>query len=125
MIRHARALMDARLYSGAYYICGYTIECALKACIARRTNQFDFPDKRFASSAWTHDLAELVKVSGLKPDFEVAKQADDVLRGNWQTVDSWSQDSRYEPRTQKAAEDLFTAVSDPVHGVLACIKRFW
>ena|ERR1700733_3413399 len=124
-LSHAQALMDAQLYSGAYYICGYAIECALKACIARRTNQFDFPDKRFATSAWTHDLAELVKVSGLKAEFEAAKQADDVLRGKWQTVDYWSEDSRYEPRDQKAAEERLAAVSDPTHGVLACIRRFW
>jgi hypothetical protein len=25
-LRHAKALMDAQLYSGAYYICGYVIE---------------------------------------------------------------------------------------------------
>jgi hypothetical protein len=97
----------------------------LKACIARRTNQFDFPDKKFTSRAWTHDLAALVTVSGLKPDFEAAKQANNVLRENWQTVDSWSENSRYERSTQKAAEDLFTSVSVPDHGVLACIKRFW
>jgi hypothetical protein len=62
---------------------------------------------------------------GLKPDFDAAKQADDALRGKWQTVDYWSEDSRYEPRAQKAAEDLFSAVADPDHGVLACLKRFW
>jgi hypothetical protein len=107
-LRHAKALLDAELYSGAYYMCGYAIECALKACIARRTNQFDFPDKRFANSVWTHDLAEC-----------------DALRGKWQTVDYWSEDSRYEPRAQKAAADLFSAVADPDHGMLACLKRFW
>jgi len=124
-LRHAKALSDAQLYSGAYYMSGYTIECALKACIARRTNQFDFPDKRFASSAWTHDLAELAKVSGMKSDFDAAKQADDVLRANWQAVDGWSETSRYETHLQHEAESLLTAVSDPDHGVLACIKRYW
>jgi HEPN domain-containing protein len=124
-LRHAKALSDAQLYSGAYYMSGYTIECALKACIARRTNQFDFPDKRFASSAWTHDLAELAKVSGMKSDLDAAKQADDVLRANWQAVDGWSETSRYETHLQHEAESLLTAVSDPDHGVLACIKRYW
>ena len=27
-LRHAKALLDAELYSGAYYICGYEVECA-------------------------------------------------------------------------------------------------
>ena len=124
-LQHAKALIDARLYSGAYYMCGYAIECALKACIARRTNQFDFPDKRLANSAWTHDLVELAKVSGLKPDFDAAKQGDHLLGDNWQAVDGWSETSRYETHLQHEAEALLTAVSDPAHGVLACIKRFW
>jgi len=38
-LRHAKALLDAGLYSGAYYMCGYAVECALKACISRKTNQ--------------------------------------------------------------------------------------
>jgi hypothetical protein len=33
-LQHARALLDAQLYSGAYYMCGYVVECALKAVFA-------------------------------------------------------------------------------------------
>jgi hypothetical protein len=32
---------------GAYYLAGYAVECALKACIARTYNQHDWPDKEF------------------------------------------------------------------------------
>jgi HEPN domain-containing protein len=124
-LAHAKAFLNAQLYSGAYYMCGYAVECALKACIARRTNQYDFPDKRFATSAWTHDLAELVGVSGLKPNFDAAKQADDLLRANWQAVDAWRETSRYEMRPQHEAEALLAAISDPDHGVLSCIRRLW
>jgi hypothetical protein len=83
------------------------------------------PDKRVATSAWTHDLVELSRVSGLKPDFDAAKRGDDMLGANWQTVDGWNESSRYENHPQHEAESLFTAVSDPDHGVLACIKRYW
>jgi hypothetical protein len=31
----ARALLRAGLPNGAYYLAGYSIECALKACIAK------------------------------------------------------------------------------------------
>jgi len=41
-LRHGKALLDAGLYSGAYYMCGYVVECALKACICKRTKEFDF-----------------------------------------------------------------------------------
>ncbi len=41
----AAALLQAGRYAGAYYIAGYVIECALKACIARNTRQGEFPPK--------------------------------------------------------------------------------
>lgn len=124
-LQHAKALLDTKLYSGAYYLCGYTIECALKACIARRTKEFDFPDKTLANSAWTHDLKKLAEVTGLTADFESAKQADEALRANWQTVNGWSESSRYESKLQSEAEGFVMAVSDPDHGVLSCIKQYW
>jgi HEPN domain-containing protein len=125
-LRHARALLDARLYSGAYYICGYVVECALKACICSRTNQFDFyPRPEVARKAWSHKFANLRDVSGLEEQFKTARLGDSALNVNWKVADDWSEDSRYEPRGQKEAEDLIAAVSDADHGVLACIKRFW
>src|SRR5438045_4183805 len=39
---------------GAYYLAGYAVECALKACIAKLTAQHDFPDKNFAAKCFTH-----------------------------------------------------------------------
>jgi len=125
-LRHAKALLDAELYSGAYYICGYAVECALKACICSGTNQFDFhvhPD--IARKAWSHKFANLIDVSGLEEELDAARLHDSVLDVNWKNVENWSEDSRYDRRSQKDAEDLYSAVSDPVHGVLACIKRYW
>jgi HEPN domain-containing protein len=40
-LKEARALLTAELPDGAYYLAGYAIECALKACIAKRTQQHD------------------------------------------------------------------------------------
>jgi HEPN domain-containing protein len=36
-IKEARVLLDRKCYAGAYYLAGYAVECALKACIARKT----------------------------------------------------------------------------------------
>lgn len=44
-INEAKLLLDRGFYQGAYYVAGYAIECALKACIAKKTQQFDFPEK--------------------------------------------------------------------------------
>jgi hypothetical protein len=123
---HAQALMEARLYSGAYYLCGYVVECALKACICKRTNQFDFyasPDD--ARKAWSHKFGDLVKISGLEEELNAARQSDVALGVNWKTVANWSEDSRYEQQGQKEANDLMAAIADSNHGVLSCIKRYW
>ncbi len=34
-LRDAEVLLDNGRYDGAYYLLGYVIECALKACIAK------------------------------------------------------------------------------------------
>ena len=43
-LEEAKALRDAGRPAGAYYLAGYTVECALKACIAKRTREHDFPN---------------------------------------------------------------------------------
>ena len=35
-IREAKALLDNGLFDGAYYLAGYAVECALKACIVKK-----------------------------------------------------------------------------------------
>ena len=65
-ISEAKALLDRRLYSGAYYLAGYAVECGLKACVAKRTRRYDFPDRKLASDSFTHNLNALVGVAGLQ-----------------------------------------------------------
>lgn len=44
-------LLTAGMPEGAYYLAGYAVECALKSCIARRTQEHDFPDKKLANDS--------------------------------------------------------------------------
>src|SRR5690348_12723707 len=108
-LRHAKALLDAGLHSGAYYMCGYVVECALKAFICRRTNQLDFyPNPNDSRAAWSHNFEKLVKISELEDEFDTARQADKDLDLNWKSVEiSWSPDSRYETHDQEEAQELF------------------
>ncbi|MGB7136749.1 MAG: HEPN domain-containing protein [Acidobacteriaceae bacterium] len=50
-LREARVLFRAKEFSGAYYLAGYAVECALKACIAKQYRQHDFPDRKTVSVA--------------------------------------------------------------------------
>src|SRR5271170_3820973 len=52
---------------GAYYLAGFAVECALKACIAKKTRRHDFPaDKDYAGKVYTHNLDQLLKLAHLE-----------------------------------------------------------
>jgi len=59
-LAEARILIDAGKWPGAFYLAGYAVECALKACIARSVRQFEFPDRDKAREAWKHKWNDLV-----------------------------------------------------------------
>jgi len=124
-IQEARNLLNAGYYPSAYYLVGYAIECALKACVAKQVKRYDFPDKKLANEAFTHDLEKLVRVAGLWRTFEQERQSNPNLENNWGVVKDWSESSRYDFNITKAqARDLFLACTGR-HGVLPWIKRRW
>jgi hypothetical protein len=106
-LRHAKALLDAGLYSGAYYMCGYVVECALKACICRKTNQFDFyPKPTVSRDAWSHEFEKLIALADLGPKIDQERRNDNRLEVNWRTVGDWEPKSRYDQHPKQEAEDL-------------------
>jgi hypothetical protein len=63
-VEEAGVLLQHKYWTGAYYLTGLGVECALKACLARAVQQHDFPDKGFINRAYTHNLEELAKLDG-------------------------------------------------------------
>jgi len=124
-ITEAKALLDVGLWDGAYYLAGYAVECALKSCIARLTNQYDFPDKERAAKAWTHKIDELIVLAKLKGLLDAELAGNPTLKKNWATVKDWTEASRYEWQPKDDAEALYTAITDSTNGVLPWIKRHW
>jgi HEPN domain-containing protein len=90
----ADALLEAGRYACAYYIAGYAVECALKACIARKTNQDDFPSRE-AARYYVHDLPKLLDGAGLGLAFEQDARQDEILGKNWAAVKDWTEETRY------------------------------
>lgn len=124
-IDEAKTLLDAGQFSGAYYLVGYSVECALKACVARQVRRGDFPDKRLANEAFTHDLEKLVAVAGLKQGFETDRRANPLLEVNWAIVKDWTVATRYEVGISSAqARDLYSACVGR-NGVLPWVKKRW
>ena len=64
-LQDTQLLYRHKQFDGAYYLAGYVIECALKACIAKKTKRYDFPDKEFFNETYIHDLQKLLKPAGL------------------------------------------------------------
>jgi HEPN domain-containing protein len=124
-IDDAKVLLAARHWSGAYYMAGYAVECALKACIAKLMKSEEFPDKSFAEKCWTHNLPQLLSLAGLKDDFAAAIQADTDLADNWDTVKEWTESSRYDLTPKADAEGLYAAITDRKHGMLPWLKQRW
>jgi HEPN domain-containing protein len=124
-IGDAQALLAAGRWSGAYYVAGYAVECALKACIAKLTGLHDFPPKvKFVQDCYTHDLVKLLRIAGLKPDLDAATAANLPLNQNWGVVTAWEESSRYQQRTQVEAESLYLAITGP-DGILPWIRIRW
>ena len=79
-LKEARALMKLGLYDGAYYLAGYAVECALKACIAKDTRRHQFPDKKRVDLSHSHDLLQLIRVAGLEDEHHERVVATGTLR---------------------------------------------
>jgi hypothetical protein len=110
---------SGRLPDGAYYLAGYAVECALKACITRLNSQYDWPEKSFVTDCHTHDIMKLVRLAGIEPRRLAAVNANAALRQNWLVVKDWNEQATYERHT------LVEAVGHNVDGVLTWIKAHW
>jgi len=82
-LKEARVLLKARCFDGAYYLCGYAVECALKACIARATRRYDFPDLEKVKASYTHHLTSLIKQAGLEVLLQGELAGDPDFNLNW------------------------------------------
>ena len=125
-ITEANILLSNNCYDGAYYLAGYAVECALKACIAKMTREYDFPDKKLALESYTHDLGKLARLAGLEPELEEKMSCSQAFATYWAVVKDWSEEMRYNSDvTRQAASGMIEAISDEKDGVMAWLKKSW
>lgn len=124
-IKEARVLLREGCYDGAYYLCGYAVECGLKACIAKATRRSEFPDLEKVKASYTHDLTVLVKQAGLKSILETEAASDADFNRYWAVAKDWSEKARYIEHAERKARDLFRAVTDRQHGVMRWLRKSW
>ena len=124
-VRDANALLKAGQWSGAYYLAGYAVEFGLKACIAKLTNQHDFPDKKLALRSYTHEIDTLVELAGLLTQLNTDMAANPILEEYWLRVRDWDEEARFKFWPEAQARDLVLAVGDATNGVLPWIMVRW
>lgn len=125
-VADAEALLLAGRWAAAYYLLGYAVECALKACAARQFHENEVPDKTVVNDFYTHRLDKLLGISGVKKGLEDKAGAEAAFQINWNTVRDWSETSRYDHSTSEAkARDMLVAVTDPNAGVLSWLRTQW
>jgi HEPN domain-containing protein len=123
----AGALLAAGLWDGAYYLAGYAVECALKACImahVERTGAI-FEDRKFSEKCWTHDFEALLDLAKLTPARDAQAAADPQFKLNWETAEGWKETTRYTRNGEADARALLAAIGEATHGVLTWIKRHY
>ncbi len=125
-LSEARFLLEVNAYPGAYYLAGYAVECALKACIAKQVKENDFPNKALANASYTHNLTKLLGTAGLEKKFKEQEKKDENLELNWAVVNLWEETSRYEVSIEKIkAKDLINAIGNKKSGILTWLKKYW
>jgi len=125
-IAESKALLESNNFHGAYYLVGYALECAFKACIAKQVKEFDFPSKHLANASHTHKLSELLGTAGLKQKLSTKEKEDQEFSLNWAVAKDWTETSRYDCTIEQTrAVDLFNAVTDHQSGILTWLKTYW
>lgn len=125
-IREARILLRAGASQGAYYLAGYAVECALKACISRQFQRNDIPDRKLVNDVYTHDMDKLLDLAALRPTLRQDAAVHSALQTNWNVAKDWKETVRYNPDiTAQEAQDLYSACTARLYGVLTWLRNRW
>ena len=125
-LEEGRILLASNQWTGAYYLIGLAVECALKACLARAIKEHDYPDKKFVNGLYQHNLQNLI---GLDAALLAALQADmtldSKLGANWNTVKDWDDEKRYDIVDEQETKGLYDASTEASSGVMQWIRGRW
>lgn len=125
-LEDARVLLEEKRWAGSYYFAGLSVECALKACLAKAVKEYDYPDKKFVNDMYQHDLKKLAELdAALWADLQVEMRNNPNLEANWNTVKDWDNEKRYDIVQEQDARVIYDATTDAGSGVMLWIKGKW
>lgn len=118
---HSHGLHDAVVMNS-----GYTIECALKAALCNRTDEYLSPEK---GNYKTHNFDSLLTKANLKDEFRDEQRRSPRFKAYWSTVSKWNPELRYEILRGKSLEvesdRQVDAISDKKEGVKRWVENYW
>jgi hypothetical protein len=105
-LKEAKILYRNKMYDGAFYLAGYSVELMLKAKISENwgiPNLFDVDEKntdtdisKIRQIVKTHKLTILLVLSGLKVKFDNDKASNkNLFKANSLLLEKWSEQVRY------------------------------
>lgn len=124
-LSEARCLLDYGHWCGAYYLSGYAVELALKACVADQFHEGQIPSRKLVQSIFSHELAELLALAKLAALQAQAGAGNPAFQENWDLAKNWKETSRYEIIEETDARAMVEAVGHPVDGVFRWICQHW
>ncbi|MEJ0077789.1 MAG: DNA-binding protein [Alphaproteobacteria bacterium] len=124
-LAEAKVLAERSHPSGAYYLAGYAVECALKAIIAGQFRAHEIPDRVLVNKVYTHNLPELLRLAGLQDELEERERDTPILKQRWATVETWSEASRYAIWSDEVAAALLDAIDGDENGIFRWLTSLW
>jgi len=125
-LEEGRILLENGQWTGSYYLTGFAVECALKACMARAVKEYDYPDKKFVNDMYQHKLQKLVGLDvALWVTLQADMKSDPNLEINWNIVKDWDDEKRYDIVQEQEAKALYDASADAGSGVMQWIRGKW
>jgi HEPN domain-containing protein len=117
-IRYKEAwfLLENKMWNGAYYLAGYSIELLLKSKICKTLGVDNFYEigivrNEIARVFKTHRLTDLILLSGLEEEYILSKE-NFQIKDHWLIVLKWSENSRYEmDKTDDEVIEFLTAIN--------------
>ncbi len=114
-MRDAKRLAEGHSWRNAYGLAGGAVECALKGRIMQHLglNRFFWPTRQERKDLYSHDLADLAKLAGLKPALDAAVLRADVEGIAWMVAKDFLINRRYPTQSAfpiKLGRDMVQAV---------------
>ncbi len=124
-VSDAQALLEAGNWSASYYLAGYAIEFALKACVSKQFSVDTIPYRALVNKLYTHDYSVLVGLAGLKDLLANHIKAHPDFGASWAICNEWTPDARYGNWEEIETRTFLAAITHQHNGVLPWIKLHW